>query len=121
MLAGGIGITPFRRIIRDLEQQPGREAYLFYGNQYEEDIAHREEVESAGHVDLVHVLSGVEEHEEFEVGFITIDLLKRHLAGPLPRHEFLLCGPPAMIDKLESGLRAEDVPARQIHHELFDY
>ena len=121
MLAGGIGITPFRKLIRDLERQPGREAYLFYGNQYEKSIAHREEIEAAEHVDLIHVLSGVEEHEEFEVGLITIELLKKHLEGALSRHEFLLCGPPVMVDKLEAGLHAENVPGRQIHHEVFDY
>jgi predicted ferric reductase len=121
MLAGGIGVTPFRRMIDELKRQPGREAFLFYGNQYERDIAHREEVESAAHVELVHVLSGVEEHEEFEVGFITTDLLREHLDEDLPAYEFLLCGPPVMVRKLEPALRESGVPDRQIHHELFTY
>lgn len=121
MLAGGIGITPFRRLVRELERQPDREAFLFYGNQYEEDIAHREEIEGARHVDVIHVLSGEEEHEYLEVGFITIELLEKYLEHDLSHYEFLLCGPPVMVEKLESGLRADGIPRRQIHHELFSY
>jgi predicted ferric reductase len=121
MLAGGIGITPFRRLIRELEKQPDREAFLFYGNQYEEDIAHREEIEGAPHVEVVHVLSGEEEHEYLEVGFITIELVEKYLDRNLSHYEFLLCGPPVMVEKLESGLRAKGIPRGQIHHELFSY
>lgn len=121
MLAGGIGVTPFRRMIDELERLPGREAYLFYGNQYEEDIALREEVEAAEHVELVHVLSGLEEHESLRVGFITVGLLEEHLNRELAEHEFLLCGPPIMVRKLEADLRANGVPRSQIHHELFGY
>ncbi|MHB9030808.1 MAG: ferredoxin reductase family protein [Candidatus Latescibacterota bacterium] len=121
MLAGGIGVTPFRRLIHELKRLPGRKAYLFYGNQYEKDIAHREEMEAAEHVDIIHVLSGIEEHEEFETGFISIALLKRYLGEDLSRYEFFLCGPPVMINKLEPSLRAENVPEEQIHHELFSY
>lgn len=121
MLAGGIGVTPFRRMIDELAKREGREAFLFYGNQYEQDIAHRAEIETAQHVDLVHVLSGIEEHEEFEVGFITIDLLQRYLDQKLSRYEFLICGPPVMIRKLERQLQDSGVPDQQIHHELFSY
>lgn len=121
MLAGGIGITPFRRIIHELKELPGRTVYLFYGNRYEKDIAHREEMEAAGHVELIHVLSGVEEHEECETGHITIDLLRRRLGEDLSRYEFFVCGPPIMITKLEAGLREVGVPPEQIHHELFSY
>ena len=121
MLAGGIGVTPFRRIIDELERQADREAFLFYGNQYEQEIAHREEIEEAPHVDVVHVLSGVEEHEQLETGYITVELLQKHLKGPLSRHEFLLCGPPVMVEKLEAGLKHAGVPHAQVHHELFGY
>ncbi len=121
MLAGGIGVTPFRRIIDELKETPGRKAFLFYGNQYEKHIAHREEMEAAEHVDIIHVLSGVEKHEKFETGFISVDLLKRYLGKDLSRYEFFLCGPPVMINKLEPELRAENVPGGRIHHELFSY
>ncbi len=121
MLAGGIGVTPFRRIIDELERMPEREAYLFWGNRFEKDIALREEIEGAGHIEVVHVLSGVETHQELETGHIDIKLLQRKLEGNLSRCEFFICGPPPMIRKLEADLLAAGVPERQIHYELFSY
>jgi predicted ferric reductase len=121
MLAGGIGITPFRRLIQELEKLPDGDIFLFYGNQYEKDIAHGGEMEAARHVNVTHVLSGHEEHNRHETGFITIELLREHLPYELPDCEFFLCGPPVMIKKLEAELRAEGAPERQIHHELFTY
>jgi len=121
MLAGGIGITPFRRIIGELAGMPGREAYLFWGNRLEKDIALRGEIEEAGHVEVVHVLSGVETHEELETGYVDLDLLKRRLGPDLSRFEFFICGPPPMIRKLEADLLAAGIPEARIHHELFSY
>ncbi|MHB8997137.1 MAG: ferredoxin reductase family protein [Armatimonadota bacterium] len=121
MLAGGIGITPFRRMIQELEALPDREAYLFYGNKYEKDIAHRAEIEATDEVDLIHVLSEVEEHDTFHTGRITLELLTSHLSQPLDRYECFICGPPAMIKSLEADLHENHVPPRQVHHELFEY
>ena len=121
MLAGGIGITPFRRIIGELAEEPDREAYLFWGNRFEKDIALREEIEQAEHVKVVHVLSGVESHEKLETGYVDLDLLRRRLGKKLSRFEFFICGPPPMIRKLEADLLASGVPGSQIHHELFSY
>ncbi|MBD3178707.1 MAG: hypothetical protein GF417_03395, partial [Candidatus Latescibacteria bacterium] len=121
MLAGGIGITPFRRIIDNLAEMPDREAYLFWGNRFEEDIALREEIEGAGHIEVVHVLSGIETHEELETGYVDLDLLRRRLGEELSRFEFFVCGPPPMIIKLEADLLDAGVPDSQIHHELFSY
>lgn len=121
MLAGGIGVTPFRRMISELEKLPDREAYLFYGNPREEEIAHREEMEDVEQVEVIHVLSGTPQHEEFETGFITIDLICKYLDQRLTDCEFFLCGPPPMVQKLEASLQEKGVPGQQIHHELFSY
>lgn len=121
MLAGGIGVTPFRRMIDELDALPDREAYLFYGNPKEQDIAHREEIEDAGHVDVVHVLSGTPQHEEMETGRITIDLIRSYLDERLVDCEYFLCGPPPMVKTLEADLLECGVPGKQIHHELFSY
>lgn len=121
MLAGGIGVTPFRRIIDELEKEPGREAYLFWGNRFEKDIALRDEIDSAGHVEVVHVLSGVETHEYLETGYVDVDLLRRRFGRDIARFEFFICGPPPMIRKLEADLLEAGVPRGRIHHELFSY
>jgi predicted ferric reductase len=119
MVAGGIGITPFLRLCRDLRESD-RELRLFYGNKRKDEIIYRDEFEEMDRVRLVHVLSD-EPGYEGETGFITPELLKKHLRRDLPEHEFLICGPPPMTAKLESGLKAEGVPDKQIHHELYSY
>jgi len=121
MLAGGIGMTPFRRMITELENLPDREAYLFYGTLNEEEIAHRDEMEETEQVDVIHVLSGTPEHEEFETGRITIDLIRKYLDKRLVDCEYFLCGPPPMVTKLEASLLEKGVPGKQIHHELFSF
>jgi len=121
MLAGGIGITPFRRLITELENLPDREAYLFYGTSNEEEIVHRDEMAETEQVDVIHVLSETPEHEEFETGLITIDLIQKYVDNRLVDCEYFLCGPPQMVRKLEAALKEKGVPGKQIHHELFSF
>lgn len=118
MVAGGIGITPFRRLWRELERDRSREAHLFYGNELYSDIAFREELDSLEHVHVVHVLN---QEPDFpgEKGFVTVEVLRRNLPRPLADYQFMICGPPVMILKLESALKEAGIPGRHIRHELF--
>ena len=118
MIAGGIGITPFRRVWRLIEERRDREAWLFYGNEFYEDIVYRDEIDALDHVHVVHVLN---QEPDFpgEQGFITVDILARHLPRELQSYQFLLCGPPVMVLTLESALHESDVPDDRVQHELF--
>ncbi len=118
MIAGGIGITPFRRVWQLLEERRDREAWLFYGNEFYEDIVYRDEVDALEHVQVVHVLNQ-EPGFSGERGFITVDMLARHLPQDLQAYQFLLCGPPVMVRKLEAALHESLVPDDQVQHELF--
>ncbi len=118
MIAGGIGITAFSRLWRNLEAEGTRDAYLFYANEFYSDIAYRDEIDSLKHVRVVHVLN---QEPDFpgEKGFVTVDLLRRNLQRPLKEYQFMICGPPVMILKLEDGLTEAGIPKRQVRHELF--
>lgn len=118
MVAGGIGITPFRRLWRKLEKGKDRETWLFYGNEFYRDIVYRDELDGLTHVRVVHVLN---QEPDFsgEKGFINLDVLTRHLKRELGGYQFLICGPPVMIIKLESALRKAGVSDERIQHELF--
>jgi len=120
MIAGGIGITPFARLFDELAYEPGRELHLFYGNKYTHEIVYKEEIEDVEHMNVIHVLSHEQDYPG-EKGFITVDLLKKYLARELKDYEFLICGPPVMMEKLRTGLAAEHVPADQVHSEQFAY
>jgi predicted ferric reductase len=120
LIAGGIGITPFYRLLHDWTGQPGEQLFLFYGNRYREEIVYQQEIEALEHVRVIHVLSDEEDYPG-ETGFITPDLLKKYLPRELADYEFLICGPPAMTAKLEAALGERGVPREQIHHELFSF
>ncbi len=120
MIAGGIGITPFTRLFQELAYEPGLELHLFYGNRSSHEIVYKEELEDVERVDVIHVLSD-DPHYPGESGFITTDLLEKYLEEALESYEFLICGPPVMIRKLEAALEEADVPPDQVHHELFEY
>ena len=120
LVAGGIGITPFRRLFQGRGGESDEPVWLFYGNRYTSEIVYKDELESLQHLRVVHVISD-EKNYPGETGFITPDLLKKYLPRDLREYEFLICGPPAMTTKLEAGLDEEGVPTEQIHHELFSY
>ncbi len=119
MIAGGIGITPFRRLWQLLERERSREAHLVYGNEVYDDMVYRDELDALEHVHVVHVLN---EEPDFpgEKGFVTVDLLQRNLPRELTQYLYLLCGPPKMVRTLEASLKEAGVPQSQVQHELFD-
>jgi ferredoxin-NADP reductase len=87
-------------------------------------VAFREELDAlASRLDLkvVHVL--LEPHADWggERGYISEDVLMRHL--PPERHLFqcFLCGPTPMTRSVEQALAALGVPAGQVHSEIFDW
>lgn len=118
MVAGGVGITPFRRLWQRLEREGTREAHLFYGNEYASEIIYEKELDDLEHVNVVHVLN---EEPDFdgETGFVDADVLRRNLPKDLEDYQFLLCGPPAMIHNLHEELTEAGVPEDQIREELF--
>lgn len=118
MIAGGIGITPFRRLWQMLEREGEREAHLVYGNEYYSDIVYEGEIDALEHVHVVHVLN---QEPDFpgEKGFVTLDVLRRNLPRELTAYQFMICGPPVMILTLEEGLTEAGVPDSQVSHELF--
>jgi len=120
MIAGGIGITPFMRLSRAFGSQSRDEIALFFGNKNTEEITYKKELEQIPNLHIIHVISQDPDYPG-EKGFITTDLMKRHLDKALTAYEFLLCGPPVMTQKLEADLLKNGVPDAQIHHEMFSY
>jgi len=120
MVAGGIGITSFIRLIEHLEQDRDREALLLYGNVTPGDIVYADELDALKHVKVVHVISGDNSYEG-ETGLITSDLMKKHAGRPLGDYIFLICGPAAMIHMITTQLAELGVNSRQIYHELFEW
>ncbi|XP_068117863.1 NADH-cytochrome b5 reductase 2-like [Hyperolius riggenbachi] len=104
MLAGGTGITPMLQLIRHITQDPrdDTKCYLIFGNQTEEDILLRSELEAVAksHPDqfkLWFTLDRPPKGWKYGSGFITTDMIKQHLPAPSDNPLVLMCGPPPMI------------------------
>src|SRR6185295_446558 len=101
LIAGGVGITPMMSMIRTLADQGDRRpVILLYGSKDWDAITFREELEVLKtRVDLtvVHVLEKPPDGWMGERGFITAEVLQRHLPSPYADHEYFICGPDMMM------------------------
>lgn len=122
LIAGGIGITPFMRLIN---QEKTKQINLFYGNKSEEDIAFKKDIEKIEskneNFKLVHVLNEIDEDSNWkgETGFISVDLMKKYLTKDLTSYTYLICGPLPMMLAIEKQLLDNGVDASEIDYERF--
>jgi len=123
-VAGGVGIAPIVSILRGVavtgERRP---VTLFFCNRIYDNILLREELDAlAGRLNLriVHVLSEPPADWAGESGFISDDVLKRHLPPGFTDFSYFVCGPNPMIRLVERNLGSLGVPLRKIHSEIFD-
>lgn len=123
-IAGGVGIAPVMSLLRWLaDQGEQRPLWVFYGNRDLDRIVFREELEalqSRLSLKLVHVLGDPPEGWTGERGFITAEVLNRHLPGLRDRLHYFVCGPEPMIRLSERSLDSLGVPLARLHSEIFD-
>jgi uncharacterized protein len=127
LVGGGIGITPMMSMLRwSLSRQPQRTVHLYYGLRNSRDHAFRAVLEEmaashpALHLNIVYsrpAQSDIEGRDFQRRGHVDVELLRRTL--PHGRHQFYVCGPPAMMETLVPALAAWGVPIPDIHYEAF--
>jgi ferredoxin-NADP reductase len=122
-IAGGIGITVFRTMLRYIadEQLPYR-ITLLYSNRDRESTAfldelHEFEQKIAG-FKLVATMTG-DQSWKGETRRIDEDFLRDHLGGDLGRYTYLVAGPPPMVEGLVEVLKSAGVPEDQIKPDRF--
>lgn len=127
LIGGGIGITPMMSMLRwCTANQPQREVHLYYGLRNSDEHAFKAQLEALAasqpalrlHVvysrpNVADVLGRDHQH----AGHVDVELLRRTL--PHGRHQFYVCGPPAMMQTLVPALAEWGVPVADIHHEAF--
>ena len=118
-LAGGSGITPFVSMARAIAE--GTESFdltILYGARDLGHLLFREELDgiaaACGRVRTVYVLEK-EERDGFAHGYLTEDLIRRHLTSPDEGVYF--CGPRAMKKAVLPMLAALGVPPTRIRTE----
>lgn len=123
-LAGGIGITPFRSIVRDLlDRHEARPIILFYSNRTEEEIAYRELFEQAQQeLDITVLYTLTDEPAPTgwrgETGRIDEPMIRRAVPDCADRH-FFISGPRAMVLAFEETLKRMGVHRSRIRTDFF--
>jgi predicted ferric reductase len=124
-VAGGIGVAPVMSMLRTLADRGDRRPLvLFYGNRVWDRVAFREELDALTtrlNLAVVHVLLEPPADWTGERGFISEEVLMRHLPPERHRLHCFLCGPTPMTTSVELSLAALGVPAAQVHSEIFDW
>jgi predicted ferric reductase len=123
-IAGGVGITGLLSMLRTMaDREDVRPALLVYANGDWEGVAFRNELERLeGLINLtvVHVLERPPVDWSGETGYVTAELLSRHMPRGYRRFQFFICGPGPMMDAAETALVRLGVPAERVHTERFD-
>jgi predicted ferric reductase len=124
LIAGGVGIAGLISMARTMADRGDvRPVVLVYGNREWGDVAFRDDLEQLKDrldLTLVHVLERPPPGWDGETGYVTADVLARHLPDGYRRFQFFICGPDPMMDAAEAALLELGVPADRVHTERFD-
>ena len=126
LVAGGIGITPFRAMLRDAAHRHSeRDITLVYGNRTPQAGAFLDELDDLRRtLPRLRVLHCMSEPEKAlppwsgERGFVTEALIARHVPDPA-QALFYVVGPPAMTAALRDVLMNLGVPDESVRVEEF--
>jgi ferredoxin-NADP reductase len=126
LLAGGIGITPFRSmLVRAAKEKLPHRIFLFYSNRRPEDAPFLEELQilerENPNYKLIASMTEMEKSQQpwnGETGLINQEMLGRHLKSaetPI----YFIAGPPAMVKGLHAMLNKAGVDDDDIRSEEF--
>jgi len=126
LIAGGIGITPIRSMIKfATDQKLTTDLVLFYSNHRPEDIVFRNDFEQMeqinSHLKVIHTITCPDELPDWSGrrGYVNEDLIKKELPD-YQDYNIYLCGPPRMMEVMQSMLKEKlCLPAEKIIIEKF--
>jgi ferredoxin-NADP reductase len=122
-IAGGIGITVFRSMLRYIadERLPYR-ITLFYSNRDRESAAFLDELEQLERElpDFRLILTMTDDpHWEGETRRVDATFCKEHVEGDLNQYTFMVAGPPAMAEGVQAELAEAGVDEGNITADRF--
>jgi ferredoxin-NADP reductase len=122
-VAGGIGITVFRSMLRAIvEEELEHRVTLVYSNRDLASAAFLDELteleRTHDRIDLVLTMTDDPDWDG-ETRRIGPELLRAHLAGDIAGYRYLLAGPPGMVEGVTGQLREAGIPEERIRLERF--
>ncbi len=126
LLGGGIGITPFRSIVKyATDNRLPNKITLLYSNRTPEDIVYKnewKEYEALNpNLTIVRTITSPNESKSEwrgRVGRIDANLIREHVEN-LEKALYLVCGPPSLVTDLTSILTGMGISRAQIRTENF--
>jgi len=125
MIAGGIGITPFRSMVKYLlDTHQNRPVVLFYSNKHFDDIVYQDVFEHAQHemgMKLVYAVSNtrnVPRGWDGHVGRITEDLIK-HEVPEYKNCVYYISGPNSMVESYRNLLQSIGINPNRVQTDYF--
>ena len=126
LLAGGIGITPFRSmVLHAANEKLLQRIFLFYSNRRPEDAPFLDELQALEKTNpnykLIATMTEMEQsHRPWhgETGLIDEAMLAKHLKG-LVSPVYYIAGPPAMVQALHTMVRKTGIADVDIRAEEF--
>lgn len=120
-LAGGIGITPFRSMLRHMvDERQTRDTVVLYAVEHHDDIAYRDLLDEAdrtlGIQTAYAVAKGARAGEH--PGYIDAALIRSAIPD-FHERAFYVSGPPAMVNAVRKGLRQLGIARRRIKVDFF--
>lgn len=121
-IAGGIGVTPFRSIVKYMiDAKEKRAATLFLTCTTPEEFTYQDIFEKGASVGVkpVYVVTNPDaKNWNGEKGFIDDAMLKRHVKNIRESH-YYISGPPGMVDAYKNLLLGNSVPRTHIKTDYF--
>lgn len=121
-IAGGIGITPFRSMLKYLtDTNEKRDIVLIYAARTPADIVYRDVLDEAVRklaVKVVYIVDSPSAKAPFRTGRISPDMI-RELAPDFAGRLFYVSGPHGMVAGTSESLRSLGVPRRNIKKDFF--
>jgi len=124
-IAGGIGITPFRSMIKYLiDTKQNRDIVLIYANKTEADIAYKEILDLGSqsfNLKVVYLISELKDKTtkwNGRMGYCDAKLISEEIKDYKERY-FYISGPHVMVSSIESVLGQLDVPNSHIKTDFF--
>lgn len=122
LIAGGIGITPFRAMLDDLiEKGEKRQITLFYAVRRQELAVYRDIISQAIRtigLDVVVVASEPAAGWTGETGRLTVEMMAKYTPD-LAESKIYISGPNAMVQDIQRDLRRYSISARNIVTDYF--
>lgn len=123
MLSGGVGITPFRSMIKYATDLPlNTSLTLLYANKTPKDIIYRAEFDSLSQVNpnfkAVYTVDNPDENWAGETGRLTGDMIRKFVPEAT-KPIFLICGPAGMVESYAKILTSLGVAPDRIRTENF--